>query len=58
MRFRSPQALIVPSLRSGYYSSAFGLLNLIDTYKTVYNLYIVTYSRKVCNYDCNRTPVL
>ena len=42
MGFRNPQALVVPSLRSGYYSSAFRFLNPIDTSKTVSNYYIDT----------------
>ena len=40
MGFISPQALVVPSLRLGYYSSAFRLINPIDTSETVSNYYV------------------
>ena len=42
MGFRKPQALVVPSLHSGYYTSAFRFLKTIDISKTVSNNYIVT----------------
>ena len=33
MQFRSPQASVEPSLRSGFYIEAFGLLNHVHTYE-------------------------